>query len=74
MKKDVLKSVKGAVLNKQQAKTITGGYALFGGCSYPVCQTVFYTITHSCNSYYGPNGTMAVGELWNGIVTQCVEF
>jgi len=75
MKKDILKSVKGAVLNKQQAKTITGGYPLGGGCSYPICQTVFYTIGHSCNSHYNPNGfTMAYGQVWSGLVTQCLKY
>ncbi|NMH28014.1 hypothetical protein [Flavobacterium silvaticum] len=39
MKKDFLSKVKGAILTKEEAKTISGGYygSFMGDCSFIVC-------------------------------------
>jgi len=77
MKKDILKSVKGAVLTKQEAKTITGGYNIGGNpCTYSICAVVYYGISDSCNaSYYNQNGFfVAIGQLSSGITGRCLGY
>jgi hypothetical protein len=42
MKKDFLSKVKGAILTKEEAKTIAGGYSGTGNnCFFVCCPTVF---------------------------------
>jgi hypothetical protein len=56
MKKDFLNKVKGAILSKEEAKTISGGYdypvdGINGsGCGYAICYKVFYYTTNNCSA------------------------
>jgi hypothetical protein len=68
MKQEMLKKLKGALLSKQESKTIIGGYSLFpGGCSMPCCYQLFYPI-NGCRT-----------NLWIGMTysynhpTECVK-
>jgi hypothetical protein len=43
MKKDFLNKMKGSLLTREEAKTISGGYGLGGGtCNYAICTQVYY--------------------------------
>lgn len=69
MKKDFLSKVKGAILSKEEAKTISGGYngAFSGNCSFIICgnfsnQGTRVATPYGCEPrnlyYYKPNPSL----------------